>query len=63
MSLDDLNSKSLIVSLWDEDSKSRDDYMAGVCVFMKTALHCFLFLVKVEFGACSILPAQRFGLA
>eukprot|EP00091_Calanus_sinicus_P025320 TRINITY_DN9601_c0_g1_i1.p1 TRINITY_DN9601_c0_g1~~TRINITY_DN9601_c0_g1_i1.p1 ORF type:complete len:239 (-),score=56.25 TRINITY_DN9601_c0_g1_i1:583-1299(-) len=30
MSLDDLNSKSLIVSLWDEDSKSRDDYMAGV---------------------------------
>jgi len=29
MSLDELNTKSLVVSLWDEDSKSRDDYMAG----------------------------------
>ena len=30
MSLDDINSKSLVVSIWDEDSSTRDDYMAGV---------------------------------
>ena len=30
MSLEELNTKSLVVSVWDEDSKSRDDYMAGV---------------------------------
>jgi len=29
MSLDELNTKSLVIAIWDEDSKSRDDYMAG----------------------------------
>jgi len=30
MSVHDLASKSLVVAIWDRDSKSRDDYMAGV---------------------------------
>jgi len=35
MSLDDINSKSLVVSIWDEDSSSRDDYMAGFTLSLK----------------------------
>ena len=30
MTLSDLVRKSLIVSIWDEDSDSKDDYMAGI---------------------------------
>jgi len=30
MSLADINTKSLVVAIWDEDSSSRDDYMAGL---------------------------------
>ena len=27
MSLDELNTKSLVIAIWDEDSKSRDDFI------------------------------------
>ena len=30
MSLMDINQMSLVVAIWDKDSKSADDYMAGV---------------------------------
>ena len=30
MSLHDITNKRLVVAIWDEDSKSDDDYMAGV---------------------------------
>ena len=31
MDLQDIARKSLVVAVWDKDSTSRDDYMAGVC--------------------------------
>jgi len=33
--LRDIASKSLVISIWDEDSSSRDDYMAGITVPLK----------------------------
>jgi hypothetical protein len=30
----DIASKSLVVAIWDEDSNSKDDYMAGVKYFV-----------------------------
>ena len=30
MSAAEVNSKSLVVSIWDKDTKSKDDFMAGV---------------------------------
>ena len=35
MSMLDIASKSLVVAFWDEDSNSKDDYMAGVTYFVK----------------------------
>jgi len=37
MSLDEINTKSLVISIWDEDSSSRDDYMAGLRLSLKQA--------------------------
>ena len=31
MEMQDIARKSLVVAVWDQDSTSRDDYMAGVC--------------------------------
>ena len=31
MDMQDIARKSLVVAVWDQDSTSRDDYMAGVC--------------------------------
>ena len=28
--LPDISKKSLVISIWDKDTKSKDDYMAGV---------------------------------
>ena len=33
--LKDITKKSLVISIWDEDSNSRDDYMAGITVPLK----------------------------
>ena len=33
--LKDITKKSLVISIWDEDSSSRDDYMAGITVPLK----------------------------
>ena len=30
MSVNEIQSKSIVVAIWDEDSKSHDDFMAGV---------------------------------
>jgi len=38
MSLNDVTKKSLVVAIWDKDSKSHDDYMAGVTISMKDVL-------------------------
>ena len=35
MSLTELNKMSLVVAIWDEDSTSRDDYIAGVRISLK----------------------------
>ena len=35
MSMLDIASKSLVVAIWDEDSNSKDDYMAGVTYLVK----------------------------
>ena len=35
MSLDELNKLSLVVAIWDSDSTSRDDYIAGVRISLK----------------------------
>ena len=35
MALDELNKLSLVVAIWDSDSTSRDDYIAGVRLSMK----------------------------
>ena len=35
MDIRDIERKSLVVAIWDKDSKSKDDFMAGVCVVMK----------------------------
>ena len=35
MSLEELNKMSLVVAIWDSDSTSRDDYIAGVRISMK----------------------------
>ena len=32
MDIHDIEMKSLVVAIWDKDSKSKDDYMAGVCI-------------------------------
>ena len=62
MSLDELNTKSLVVSLWDEDSKSRDDYMAGVSdTSIISSGKLVFFLVQIESAASSIFPTQKFG--
>ena len=35
MSLEELNKLSLVVAIWDSDSTSRDDYIAGVRISLK----------------------------
>ena len=35
MSLTELNKMSLVVAIWDSDSTSRDDYIAGVRISLK----------------------------
>ena len=37
MSLTELNKLSLVVAIWDSDSTSRDDYIAGVRISLKEA--------------------------
>ena len=32
MDIHDIEMKSLVVAIWDKDSKSKDDYIAGVCI-------------------------------
>ena len=32
MDMREIERKSLVVAIWDKDSKSKDDFMAGVCV-------------------------------
>ena len=39
MPADSIIKKSLVIAIWDEDSKSRDDYMAGIRISLKTVLN------------------------
>merc|ERR1719347_2359867 len=48
MSLSDINSKSLVVSIWDEDSSSRDDYMAGLRLSLKDVQYFKLRSIEVK---------------
>jgi len=45
--LKDIREKSLVISIWDEDSSSRDDYMAGITIPLKN-LDKFAKLKHVE---------------
>jgi len=38
VSLVDLVKKSLVIAIWDEDSKSRDDYMAGIRISLQEVM-------------------------
>ena len=35
MDIREIERKSLVVAIWDKESKSKDDFMAGVCVVMR----------------------------
>ena len=35
MDIREIERKSLVVAIWDKDSKSKDDFMAGVCLFLE----------------------------
>lgn len=39
MPVDSIINKSLVIAIWDQDSKSRDDYMAGVRINLRTVLN------------------------
>ena len=35
MDIREIERKSLVVAIWDKDSKSNDDFMAGVCLALR----------------------------
>ena len=61
MNMTEITSKSLVVAIWDEDSNSKDNYMAGVTQTKTddTFVHNISALVPCEHEGVSKLSKQK----